>query len=178
MSSKPITGVRIEQRARGDYILRTSTGVRCLGSKPPVQPHTETSSEINEEAFRNLKTTPPYSYVAPKNRKPKRHHYKLTDDQIKYYIDQHNNYGKSWLILSYELPCSETVLREICTQWCEDNDPKEAAKLRRRPARIKVNEDALVADYRAGARLKDIGRKYHICDSRVYSILRKRGMVL
>jgi Mor family transcriptional regulator len=56
--------------------------------------------------------------------------------------------------------------------------PDDVYKLRCKSKHIKVNEDALVADYQDGMRLKDIGRRYHICDSRVYNILRKRGMVL
>jgi len=182
MSSKPITGVMIEQRVRGDYILRTSTGVMCLGSKVPAQLRTEetatTSQNLNDEAFRSVKSTPLYSYVPGKKKRPKKHRHNLTEDQIKYYLDQHNNHGKSWLSLSRDLPYSDTLLRDICTEYCVDNLPDEVYKLRCKAKHIKVNEDALAADYRGGMRLRDIGRKYHICDSRVYSILRKRGMVL
>lgn len=180
MSSKPITGVMIEQRVRGGYILRTSTGVMCLGSKVPAQLRTEetTTTSLNDEAFHSVKSAPLYSYDPGKKRQPKKHRHNLTEEQIKYCLDQHNNHGKSWLSLSRDVPCSDTLLRDVCAEYCAKNMPDEVYKLRCKARHIKVNEDALVADYQDGMRLKDIGRRYHICDSRVYNILRKRGMVL
>jgi len=171
---KAVTGRTIEQRLDGNYILRTPSGVMCLGKKmalaerPPVIFESNAVEQAEERAVEKQSSTP-----------SKAHRVHLTEDEIQYFVDQHNNHGKNWLELSFEAPCSDTVLRRICLEWCEENDPEAYKKLKQSSRYVKVDHAQVCDDYASGdMTIRAIAQKYGVGESRIYKILQKEGWVI
>lgn len=174
MSAKPIPGRVVELRARGGYILRTPSGVMCLGNKQALA---ERPAElVADDVFLNKGKKNKTSKPRPVGKPSKVHKYQIPEDRIRYFVEQHNHNSVSWLRLSKEIECSDTVLRRICTDWCEVNAPDEYNFIKARRQKVVVDEDALLIDYKYGKTIRALAKKYGIAETRVYSILRNKGV--
>lgn len=174
MSEKPIPGRIIELRARGGYILRTPSGVMCLGNKQALAERP--AEQIADDVFLNKGKKNKSSRPRPVEKPSKVHKYQIPVDRIRYFVEQHNHKGVSWRKLSQEVECSDTVLRRICTDWCEENAPDEYDFIKAGRQKVNVDEDALLIDYKYGKTIRALAKKYGIHETRVYSILRNKGV--